>query len=74
MEKNKHATKWWVSKNYAESRKPDVKDYTIYNCIDIKYPKCKFLEQKDRSFVGLRWEWKLTTNGHEETSWADRMF
>lgn len=56
-------------KNYAESKKPNVKGYIIYNSIYIKCSKGKFIEIKGRSVVGQRWEQKLTTNGQGGNFW-----
>lgn len=43
--------KGWMSKNYAEPKKPDTKDCTADNWI-YEMSQTKFIERRGRSIVG----------------------
>lgn len=65
-------------KHYALWRKPDPKDYTLYDSIYIKnvmvlLKKKKLRETKNKSVVSWDWggEQCLTPNGHKGTFWDD---
>lgn len=67
----------WTSKHFAKSKKPDAKDYILYDCIYTKYSeKANIQGQKADKWLPSTGGGNggLTANAQEGFHWHVRMF